>query len=91
MCQHTWSEIEAMRAAAHKRHHSQPISSLSTESQKDFARLRFKGQALDAVYGDDLFRFRITGEQRLWGFRSNRMFHVIWWDPNHQVYPTEKN
>jgi hypothetical protein len=36
-----------------------------------------------------MFRFRLGGKARLWGFRSERIFHVVWWDPDHRVYPTE--
>jgi hypothetical protein len=33
---------------------------------------------------------RISGERRLWGFRVGNIFHVIWWDPHHEVWPSEK-
>jgi len=44
---------------------------------------------LDETFGDEMFRFRLGGTARLWGFRANRTFHVVWWDPLHKVYPTE--
>jgi hypothetical protein len=84
-----WSEIDADTTGTfkrHRKHHTQAISSVDTKAQKDIAQLR-----LDEVFGEDLFRFRLTGEKRLWGFRAQRTFHVVWWDPNHQVYPTEPN
>jgi hypothetical protein len=37
-----------------------------------------------------MFRFRLAGERRLWGYRVGRTFHVVWWDWDHKVYPTEK-
>jgi hypothetical protein len=39
---------------------------------------------------DELFRFRFTGTQRLWGFRDRAFFIVLWWDPDHMVWPMAK-
>lgn len=52
--------------------------------------------ALDrlAVLGwDDMTaiqRLRFMGKQRLYGFLDGNIFHVLWWDPEHQVYPSQK-
>jgi hypothetical protein len=44
---------------------------------------------LDKTFGDDaIFRFRLGGKKRLWGFRRQRIFYVVWWDWNHQVFET---
>jgi hypothetical protein len=34
--------------------------------------------------------FRLSGEQRLYGFRCENVFHVVWWDPKHQIWPSAK-
>jgi hypothetical protein len=86
MAKLTWREIEAMRAKGHKRHHDQDVESICVEAKQDFKRVR-----LGEIFGADIFRFRVDGEKRLWGFRKGATFHVIWWDPGHQVYPTEPN
>lgn len=90
MCQSPWKEILGQRTGnftRHRKHHDQPVESIVQEAQDDYAAAK-----LDEVFGDDpIFRFRLTGEQRLWGFRRGRVFHVVWWDPNHLVYPTEPN
>jgi hypothetical protein len=82
-----WSEIESQRTGGrnrHRKHHSQQISCIEATAQSDLNRLK-----LSEIFGDELFRFRLSGEQRLWGFRNGRVFHVLWWDPGHDVYPTE--
>jgi|SRR5689334_19330 len=33
-------------------------------------------------------RLEFTGTQRLYGFLEGNIFHVVWWDPNHEVYPS---
>lgn len=35
-------------------------------------------------------RLRFMGAARLYGFLLDNVFHVVWWDPNHQVWPVEK-
>lgn len=32
-------------------------------------------------------RFRISQKPRLYGFMEGNVFHVLWWDPEHQIYP----
>lgn len=39
---------------------------------------------------EDIAALRLSGPGRLWGFRRGRYFHVLWWDPDHRVWPTEK-
>jgi hypothetical protein len=91
MAQLTWAEIEAQKTGSgtnrHKKHHDQEVESLRSE-----AREALHQRKLGVIFGDsNIFRFRVDGTTRLWGFRQGRIFHVVWWDPNHQVYPTEPN
>ncbi len=81
-----WGEIVGQTSGGHKKHHSQPINSIESAAQGDL-----KKRKLDEMFGDEMFRFRLSGPKRLWGFRAGRTFHVVWWDPNHAVYPTEAN
>ncbi|WP_007025227.1 hypothetical protein [Saccharomonospora iraqiensis] len=34
-------------------------------------------------------RFEFTGTQRLYGFLHDNVFHVIWWDPHHEIFPSK--
>lgn len=85
----TWGQIEAQKAGTKhgelKRHHAQAQDSLAGKARKDLARLQ------DVFGDDDIFRFRLSGKKRLWGFRRGRVFHAVFWDPSHKVYPTEKS
>jgi hypothetical protein len=89
MAKLTWAQIEAQRVnekgKSHKRHHSQEIHRLTSAAQKDLQKSKLPDR-----FDDTMFRFRVAGAQRLWGFRRAHVFHVVWWDPDHQVYPTEK-
>jgi len=39
-------------------------------------------------WADHLTSLRMGGKQRLWGFLRAGVFHVLWWDPEHQIYPS---
>ncbi|TCO33049.1 hypothetical protein EV652_10348 [Kribbella steppae] len=36
-----------------------------------------------------LVRFQLSGKNRLYGFLVDHVFHVLWWDPEHQVWPSK--
>jgi hypothetical protein len=86
--QKTWGEIQSESGGAtgkrHYLHHYQDIVRITDDAIEDIRK-----RNLGETFGDTLFRFRVSGEQRLWGFRDDRVFHVLWWDPYHKVYPLE--
>ena len=48
---------------------------------------------LEEIGRDDetkLARLRLAGAVRLYGFLRRHVFHVLWWDPDHEVYPSKK-
>lgn len=62
---------------------SYPVEDLPTSVQK----------RLTALGRDDeteVARLRCGGKPRLYGFLRENVFHVLWWDPEHQVYPSKK-
>lgn len=83
----SWGEIEAMQVGPSgkrkPKHHYQGIDTVDAAAQEDLVRRK-----LADTFGDaPLFRFRLSGKKRLWGFRTERIFHVVWWDWNHKVCP----
>ena len=43
--------------------------------------------------GDDqeeLVSFRIGGRERLWAIRVETEAFLLWWDPNHEICPSQK-
>jgi hypothetical protein len=77
--QRTWGEISANG----KRDHAVLCTELRHEVKKRLGELR-----LDDV--DELWTFHFTSKLRLWGIRDGRVFVVLWLDPEHLVWPTEK-
>lgn len=37
---------------------------------------------------DSLISLRCGGKPRVWGIREHHIFHVLWWDPEHEVCPS---
>ncbi len=72
----TWNEILVKEK---HRNHTVPISKL-----RPSARERLEAMRLDDV--DEVVSLRLTGPQRVWGYRIVAVFHVLWWDPEHKVY-----
>ena len=80
----TWGEIETATTGGkerHKAHHEMETYVLSPAAQKRLAEIK-----LDTF--DALFRFRFDGRKRLWGIRDQHIFRLVWYDPDHTVYPT---
>lgn len=73
----TWAEIEG------DKNHFMPVGKVSKDAKQ---RLREIG--LDDR--DTLFSFRLSGKQRLWGYREEAVLYILWWDPEHTVYPVAK-
>ena len=42
------------------------------------------------IFEDRVFSLRLDGETRLYGIIENGVFYVIWYDPNHEIYPVKK-
>jgi hypothetical protein len=80
MSQRTWSEIMG-RHGGKTIHHEQGIDTVCPEAQ---ARITALGHDLRF---ESLFRFGLGHKKRLWGFTTGGVFHVLWWDRDHQVYP----
>ncbi|WP_242497881.1 hypothetical protein [Microbacterium protaetiae] len=38
---------------------------------------------------DHMVRLEIDGVKRLYGVRAGHEFHIIWWDPKHEVWPSK--
>lgn len=81
----TWSEILAQCTGGkdrHKKHHDMDVSDLVDEAFERWCEIQ-----LDEF--DTAFRFRFGNKPRLWGYRIHNVFHLVWWDPEHKIYPVD--
>jgi hypothetical protein len=81
----TWGEIDNMVSGSdnsrHKMHHTMDAEQICEEAQYRLIELE--------MYSDVIFRFRLGNLRRLWGFRQLAEFEILWYDPTHQIYPTD--
>lgn len=80
----TWTELISQ---GNNKHHSQLTETLSKDAR---SRLWHLFSDADSEYPEEIFRFRIAGTVRLWGFRENGLFKILWFDRDHKVYPVKK-
>ena len=79
----TWGEIDRhTTGTGHKKHHGMSIEIISAEAQHRLVEI-------DRVEADTLFRFRLGNRRRLWGYRFGPLFDLVWFDREHDVYPTD--
>jgi hypothetical protein len=70
-------------AADQENHHSVPFYRIIKDAQKAATEM-----GIDDY--EEIWSIRLTGTQRLWGIKDEQYFITIWWDPDHQVCPTQK-
>ena len=76
-----WSQLTATGS------HPISISTLHSSAQDRLQELR-----LDEY--DELMSLRLTGRIRIWAYwvaGQENIMRLLWWDPEHQVYPVKKD
>ena len=71
----TWHEILGRNS------HEIKVEQISPEAKKRLVDLN-----LDDF--ETLVSLRLKGKQRVWGIKISNVFKILWWDPNHEVYPS---
>ncbi len=72
----TWGEVEGSR------NHSVDVENCVKMATSRLAEID--------VYEDSLFSLRLTGTNRIWGIKDVAILRILWWDPNHEVCPSQK-
>src|SRR5262249_31923463 len=73
----TWAELQRSG-----KHHELSAHKLSKEAHKRLSELDQDDAA------DTLYSMHVTGKMRIIGIRDRRYFKVLWWDPEHEVSPS---
>lgn len=77
-----WSEIQKMNSdTGHLMHHDQEVTTLCDEAVERWIELEYD-------QFDTVFRFRLGNRKRAWGIENQGHFYLIWYERNHQIYPT---
>ncbi len=70
--------------------HFMSPSDIAREAQKRIEALTAEGIIPEDLTGEYLASLRFTGRARVWGYKVGKYFYMIWWDPDHTVYPVPK-
>ncbi len=76
----SWRDVLDLGGARKTGSHYIARSELGKDAQQ-----RLEGLNLDDF--DEICSLRIGQAERVWGVIIEGVFHVIWWDPDHLVYP----
>jgi hypothetical protein len=86
---HSWAQVEAETYNGRGGRRSflnkyQSVCSLRNEAQERWSEL-------DLFEFDELFRFRLGSQKRIWGFRVEYHFYMIWYERQHCICPVKGN
>ncbi len=73
----TWAEIDGPSGS-----HFVAVADIEKPAKERLVHLQF-----DDV--DELFSLRLTGPGRIWGIRVGAVLRLLWWDPKHEVCPSD--
>jgi hypothetical protein len=72
----TWSEILG------RHHHAIAVNDIIEPAQNRLAQLGHDDQ-------EELVSFRLSNTERIWAIRSGAEAFLLWWDPNHEICPSQ--
>ena len=82
----TWAEVRRQThdAGKSKHHYLTEVSRYSQEAQDRIEKLGLM-QDTDRIYS-----FALGNKLRIIGLREREKFHVVWYDSNHEFYPSSR-
>ena len=80
-----WGEILTDKSGrrSNTRNHHIPLTDIIREAQK-------RATEINVDEFDDLCSIAVSGRMRVWGYIIDGLFYIIWFDPEHEIYPSEK-
>lgn len=79
--QMTWAHVDSLSSGSeHKMHHAQSYERIVHEAQKRWMHLKL------GEFADSIFRFRLGGTRRAWGYIVQAHFHFVWWERHHKLH-----
>lgn len=81
----TWPDMVAQDQV-----HFTPPAKIVRKAQKRLEELAKEAIIPDDLIGEELASIHVASRPVVWGYRVGKFFHLLWWDPEHTVYPVEK-
>ncbi len=81
----TWSQLRKQTHDDGKsKHHYLEIDKLSKEARDRLTAMRLEENS------DQIFSIALRNKLRVVGLKDNDKFHILWYDPQHDIYPSTK-
>lgn len=81
----TWGEIKRQTHDNGKsKHHIISVDSMCNEAVSRLVKRELE------EYSDSIFSFALTNKLRVIGIKDEEHFHVLWYDPEHEICPSKK-
>lgn len=81
----TWSRLRKQTHDDGKsKHHYLEAGKLSKDAQKRLEAMHLEENS------DQIFSMALRNKLRIVGLRDRDKFHILWYDPQHEVYPSTK-
>lgn len=82
----TWAEIDSQTHDWRNKtkHHYLDVNGLSPDAKR-----RISAKHLDE-FSDAIYSFAFQNTLRIIGIRTGAEFHVVWYDPEHEFYPSKQ-
>lgn len=84
----SWREVEAFTYNGSGGYRKLLNKYQSLDSICDEAQLRWMELELISQF-DELFRFRLGSDRRIWGIRLEHHFYIVWYERYHQICPVK--
>lgn len=78
----TWEEAHSLHGPGCRQ------ISLKNESVPEVRKILNRLEVLQRDASGGLYEFHIDGLRRFWGIRRGHVCYLIWWDPNHKIWPS---
>ena len=92
-CENVWSKIHRFNGMdwseimGNRQFHFTPVNRIVRDARVRFTSLYQREPDL----GDRLFSTRLSSRERIWAIQRGAEGCIIWYDPEHTVYPVDKN
>ncbi len=82
---HSWPQLVGNNLV----HFTEPFK-IVPKAQKRLELLASRSIIPEDVIKMDLASIHLAGQPVLWGYKDGKFFYLLWWDPEHTVYPVNK-
>ena len=81
-----WAEIKVVPKDGKNggnKHHNISIEDFTSQGKREYEKQN--------MHYDEMFSIRLSNKERLFGILEKGVFHIVWYDPNHEIAKIKNN